>query len=91
MNDILIITIGLIAGVLTTLAQLPQIIKIIKTKSVGDISIGMYFMLVTGVSLWVFYGFLILSLPVVAANSIALILVSTIFFLKIRYKRIKTN
>ncbi len=83
----MITILGLVAGALTTFAQLPQLLKILKTKSVDDISKGMYVMLITGVSLWVLYGVLIRSIPVVAANAVALVLVVTILFLDVWYGR----
>ncbi len=83
----MITLLGLVAGALTTFAQLPQLMKILRTKSVDDISKGMYAMLITGVSLWVIYGMFISSIPVVVANAVALALVSTILFLDFRYGR----
>ncbi len=81
----LVTVIGLIAGVLTTIASLPQIIKTWKLKHTGDISLGMYAILVAGVFLWLVYGILIMNLPLIAANSISLILVSIVLVFKLRY------
>jgi len=82
----LIIILGLLAALLTTIAFLPQVIKIWKTQKTGDISLIMYIILVTGVFLWLIYGFLIEDLPLIIANLITLILVSFVLFLKIKYK-----
>ena len=79
-------TIGLIAGTLTTVAFLPQVLKIWKSRSVADISLGMYLVFSTGVLLWVVYGFSIGSLPVVLANGITLVLSLVIVVFKIRFK-----
>ncbi len=81
----MITILGLLAGALTTFAQLPQLVKILKTKSVDDISKGMYAMLIAGVTLWVIYGIFIGSIPVIAANAVALVLVVTILFLDLKY------
>ena len=87
MNSMLITILGLLAGALTTFAQLPQLFKVLKTKSVDDISKGMYAMLIMGVFLWVLYGIFIFAIPIILANTIALALVITILFLDLKYGR----
>ncbi|MEM9548731.1 MAG: SemiSWEET transporter [Bacteroidota bacterium] len=77
---------GFVAAVLTTGAFLPQAIKVIKSKNTNDLSLSMYSMLVGGVCLWLIYGFILESWPIILANGITLILSSIILFLKIRYK-----
>lgn len=79
-------TIGLIAGTLTTAAFFPQVLKIWKSRSAADISLGMFVLFSVGVLLWVIYGFSIGSLPVVLANSITLVLSLAIVVFKIRFK-----
>ncbi|MEZ7551228.1 SemiSWEET transporter [Streptococcus sp. 20925_1_22] len=78
--------IGSIAAVLTTFAFLPQVIKIIKTKDTESIALGMYLMQVVGIGLWLVHGLVIQDLPLIAANSISLILSATILAYKIKYK-----
>ncbi|ERT08872.1 PQ loop repeat family protein [Lyngbya aestuarii BL J] len=82
----LITAIGLLAGALTTVAFLPQVIKTWKTKSTRDVSLGMFVMFCTGVFLWIVYGALIGDLPIVAANIVTLSLASTILFFKLKYR-----
>jgi MtN3 and saliva related transmembrane protein len=82
----LITAIGLLAGALTTVAFLPQVIKTWKTKSTRDVSLGMFVMFCTGVFLWIIYGALIGDLPIVAANIVTLSLASTILFFKLKYR-----
>ena len=77
---------GLFAGFLTTVSFLPQVIKTWKTKSTKDISLGMFLALTIGIFLWTVYGFLIESLPVIAANFVSLFLAVIILFFKIKYK-----
>lgn len=77
--------IGIIAGIITTSALIPQVIKIYKTKSAKDISLSMFVFLAIGITLWLFYGILIREIPVIAANSVSLILISLIIFMKLRY------
>ncbi|MCK5611526.1 SemiSWEET transporter [Candidatus Pacearchaeota archaeon] len=81
-----ITTIGLLAAICTTMAFLPQAIKIIKTKHTKDLSLNMYLVLVIGVILWLTYGILIQDLPLIIANGITLMFTSTILTLKIKYK-----
>ncbi len=78
--------IGLLAGTLTTIAFLPQVIKTWKTKSTKDISLGMFLTFCTGVLLWIIYGTLVKDIPVVIANIATLSLASTILWFKLKYK-----
>lgn len=77
--------IGLLAGVFTTIAYIPQVIKSWKTKKTGDISIYMFMTLVIGLILWLIYGILINSLPLIIANSIVVVLAFSILMMKIKY------
>jgi len=65
---------------------LPQIIKSIKTKNTKDLSLLMYLILIMGVFLWLVYGILIESLPLIIANAIVILFSLTILILKIKYK-----
>lgn len=78
--------IGLIAASLTTIAFLPQVIKAYKYKQTKDISLVMYIIFVLGIISWLAYGILINDLPIIMANTISLILTSTILILKLIYK-----
>ncbi len=77
---------GLIAGALTTVAFIPQVIKIWKTKHATDISLGMFAIFSIGVLLWLFYGIEIDAVPVIVANAVTLGLSLTILVFKMRYK-----
>ena len=77
--------VGFAAGILTTIAFLPQVIKIWKTKSTKDISLGMFITFTTGIFLWLIYGILINSPPIILANIVTFILSLTILVFKIRY------
>jgi MtN3 and saliva related transmembrane protein len=76
---------GLVAGTLTTLSFLPQLLKAWKSRSTHDISIGMFSMLAVGVLLWLIYGLVTADIPVIAANAITLVFVALILALKLRY------
>lgn len=79
-------TLGLIAGTLTTLAFVPQVVKTWRTRSTHDISLGMFALFSSGLVLWLIYGFMIGSLPIVVSNIVTLALALTILFFKLRYK-----
>lgn len=78
---------GLLAGALTTIAFVPQVVRILRTRSAYDISWGMFAILAVGSMLWLWYGIRLDSLPLVATNVVTLTLQITIFFLKWRYGR----
>ncbi len=64
---------GLIAGGITSVAMLPQLLKVWKDKDVEDLSLMMIFVLITGLSLWVWYGFLKDELPIILSNAFAVL------------------
>jgi len=83
----IIIIIGFVAATLTTVAFMPQALRIWRTRSAKDIS-GLGTTLFTfGVALWVAYGFAIHSLPIIVANAITLALNLSILWLKVRHSR----
>ncbi|MGI9653223.1 SemiSWEET transporter [Chryseobacterium sp. RLHN22] len=65
---------GLIAGGFTSIASMPQLIKVIKTKNVEDLSWLMLMILVSGLSLWVWYGIEQQELPIILSNSFAVVI-----------------
>lgn len=81
-----IMVLGLISGALTTISFLPQVIKAWKTRSTKDISLAMFIVLCTGTFLWIVYGFLIKSIPVIITNVVTSVLVMMIISLKIKYR-----
>ena len=82
----LIDAIGLAAGLLTTTAFIPQVLKIYRTKSGKDISARMFSLFSAGIVLWLIYGILLQSLPLILSNVVTLALSLTIIALKIRYR-----
>lgn len=77
---------GFIAGVLTTVAFVPQVLKIWRSKQAHDISLGMFVLFSIGVALWIAYGILIGSTPVILANSVTLTLALLILALKLYFR-----
>ena len=80
-------TIGLVAGTLTSIAAIPQVIKTLKTRHVRDISIWQPLLLAFGVALWMMYGILINDLPLILANITPLICNAVLTGMKIYYGR----
>ena len=78
--------IGLAAGLLTTFAFLPQVIKSWKTKATKDLSLPTFILQCGAVVLWVIYGTFIKELPVILWNALTAVLVFIIIILKLRYK-----
>ena len=78
--------IGFFAAFCTTIAFLPQAIKVYKTKSTKDISLLMFLIFTIGVFSWLLYGFVINDLPVILANAVTLILSLFILLYKIKFK-----
>ncbi|MDF1687770.1 MAG: SemiSWEET transporter [Parvibaculaceae bacterium] len=76
---------GSIAAVFTTLSFVPQAIKVVQERNTEAISLGMYLMFTLGVCLWLVYGLLLESWPLIAANSVTLLLAGTILSLKMKH------
>jgi MtN3 and saliva related transmembrane protein len=77
--------VGGAAALLTTLCWLPQALKLLRTRETRDLSLLAYVAFSAGVLLWLLYGLLIGSVPVVAANAVTLVLALAIVSLKLRF------
>jgi MtN3 and saliva related transmembrane protein len=84
MNYLLLL--GLAAATCTTVAFVPQFMKVWKTRSTHDISLAMYVVISTGIFLWLIYGILLRDTPIIVANAASLVIALAILILKIRYK-----
>jgi MtN3 and saliva related transmembrane protein len=76
---------GLIAAVCTTACFVPQVVKTWRTRSTGDISLGMFAVMTLGIALWMIYAVIRSDIPLFAANAVTLCLAGTIVILKIRH------
>jgi MtN3 and saliva related transmembrane protein len=83
----LVTGIGLTAAVLTTLAFLPQVVKVWRSHRADDISLGMYGLFCVGIVLWLVYGVLTDDLPIILANAVTLALAGCVLGLVLRYRR----
>jgi MtN3 and saliva related transmembrane protein len=79
--------IGYLAGILTTIAVIPQISKAWKTKQVDDISLITVCVLICGLALWTLYGFVHQAWPIVITNGLSMLLNVFLFSLVIYEKR----
>ena len=75
-------SLGLIAGALTTVSFVPQVVQIWRTKRAEDVSSHMFVIFSLGVFLWLIYGVYIHSVPIIVANIITLILCLSVLWLK---------
>ena len=75
---------GAAAGLLTTAAFVPQVVKTLRSGQTRDISLAMWLSLCVGVALWLVYGIMLGAWPIIAANGPTLILAGTILVIKLR-------
>ena len=77
--------VGLVAAICTTIAFFPQILLVYRTKQTRDLSLSTFILLTAGIFLWLIYGILLGSLPIILANFITLIGCFYILIMKIKY------
>ena len=79
--------IGIVAGVLTGISMLTQLVKMIKEKEGKDISAGMLIVLLAGLAVWVAYGIMKKDWPIIITNAFSFLVNSIIITLKFVYER----
>jgi len=77
--------IGFMAAVICSISMTPQVIKIYRTKKTHDLSLSAFSVLATGLSLWLLYGLVIHSLPIIAGNAVGVTFTLYIIVMKIRH------
>jgi len=80
-----VILIGLAAAISTTISFVPQVIKIIRTRGIKDISFLMYVILTVGLLLWLIYGIILKDVPIILANAITFSLAITVLIFKVKH------
>ncbi len=65
--------VGSTAGILTSVSMIPQLIKVLREKNVEDLSAGMLIVLISGLSLWVWYGIMKGEWPIILSNAFAVL------------------
>lgn len=77
--------IGFAAGLLTTIAFIPQVVKIWRSKSADDVSLATFIAFAVGVALWLAYGILRQEPPIILWNAVTLVLAGAILAMKVRF------
>ena len=78
---------GLVAGTITSITFLPQVIKIWQTKSAKDLSAPMIILLIIGVSLWLSYGIIIKDVPIIFTNGMVLFMSFIMAYFKYTFNK----
>lgn len=80
---------GITASIFTTIAVLPQVYKVINSKSAEDISVWMFASLLVGVGSWTIYGILTTDLPIILTNGLSFIFNAAMLYVKLVYSKSK--
>lgn len=78
------VAVGMVAGALSTLSFAPQVLKAWREADTAAISLRMYIVTVIAFAMWIVYGVLIGSLPIIIFNALSLIMSGSILVMKIR-------
>jgi MtN3 and saliva related transmembrane protein len=78
--------VGWVAAALTTLSFVPQVVRTLRTRDVSGISVPMYAAFCLGVAIWIVYGVMTASPPVIAANVVTLTLAGAVLALTLRLR-----
>jgi len=81
--------IGTAAGLITSSAMLPQLIKVIKTKKADHLSVTMICVMSIGLSLWTYYGVLQDEMPIIIFNSFSVLVNLILLVCCLRFKKNK--
>ena len=77
--------IGLLAAAVSTVGFAPQVIKVYRTRMTRDLSLGSFAILFTGLFLWLIYGLLLGSLPIILGNATGCAMAAYIVYMKIKH------
>jgi MtN3 and saliva related transmembrane protein len=83
--------VGHIAGFFTTVAFIPQVLRVFRTRSSGDLSWAWLLVFVTGLGLWLTYGLILRNWPIILSNLVTLSLCFLLIAMKLRYKNLPEN
>lgn len=79
---------GFAAALFTTISNIPQATKIIRTKETKGVSAPSYIVLFIGLVAWVAYGIMKSDWPVMIANTISALICGIVLFLKLTSKKV---
>jgi MtN3 and saliva related transmembrane protein len=77
---------GYTAATLTTIAFVPQALKSWRTRDLSGVSLTMYSLFTVGVALWLAYGILLGSWPIIVANAVTLVPAGMVLALKVLHR-----
>lgn len=77
---------GSIAAFCTTAAFVPQVLHTFQSRDVSGISLGMYSIFTFGVCMWLVYGLILQSWPMIIANTITALLAIAILVMKVKFR-----
>lgn len=78
--------IGYVAAILTTVAFFPQVLKSWRSRDLAGVSLTMYSLFTVGVALWLVYGVMLGSWPIIIGNLVTLVLAGVVLVLKVLHK-----
>jgi MtN3 and saliva related transmembrane protein len=87
--DPVVRALGYVAGFITTVSFLPQVIRSWRTRSAADLSLVWLTSFIAGISLWLVYGILLHEPPIIAANGVTLGLSLMLLWIRLRGRREK--
>lgn len=79
--------VGVVAGIFTGASLLPQVIKMYREKKGSQVSTYMIVILIAGLSLWIWYGFLKEDWPIIVTNVFSLLLNIVMVIMKFVYRK----
>lgn len=79
--------VGTAAALCSMASFTPQLVKIWRERDASSVSLRMYAITCTGFALWIAYGVLLKSFPIMGANSVCLLESAAILILKWRFER----
>jgi MtN3 and saliva related transmembrane protein len=85
-KKVLIDTIGYAAAILGIAMFVPQAFQMWKTKETKAVSLTTFLITFVAASLWLVYGFLTQSKPVILVNSFVTVISLFIIYMKLRFK-----
>jgi MtN3 and saliva related transmembrane protein len=77
--------VGYVAATLTTAAFLPQVVRVWQSQSTKDLSLSTLLSFIVGVFMWLIYGLLVKSAPIIVANAVTLVLNLVILRFKLKH------
>jgi MtN3 and saliva related transmembrane protein len=83
----LVPTLGFLAGALTTLSLIPQVVHVLRRRSAHDISLLFTLLFLVGVVVWLIYGIMDKLSPVILWNAVATVLAGLLLWAKLKHGR----